>query len=196
MWLLCAVFPFHSSASDAPPPLQLPLLQEHVLRLHAVLVQCPTPNISTAFLYRFDPMSGTMSCALGQCSLCTSIPTPNISTGWWYCLDIVNRYDLYAQMLFSVVFSAVPIIVYGITERDIDSSALLARPHLYAQGTSPPPPLTHYCFPLLSLPPPLLPPLSPLSLPFFPPLRMALAFEKKFLRFVSSTHTHFPAIPL
>jgi hypothetical protein len=37
-------------------------------------------------------------------------------------------------MLFSVVFSAVPVIVYGVTERDVDALPLLNSPHLYAQG--------------------------------------------------------------
>jgi hypothetical protein len=45
-------------------------------------------------------------------------------------------YNVYAQMLFSVLFSAAPIVIYGVTERDIDASVLLTHPHLYAQGSA------------------------------------------------------------
>jgi magnesium-transporting ATPase (P-type) len=62
-------------------------------------------------------------------------------TQFWYNLlcawTMQPMYDLYAQMLFSVVFSAVPIIVFGITERDLEAETLLTRPGLYAQGNNP-----------------------------------------------------------
>ena len=61
-------------------------------------------------------------------------------TQFWYNVvcawTMQPMYDLYAQMLFSVVFSAVPIIVYGVTERDVDALPLLNSPHLYAQGNN------------------------------------------------------------
>ena len=66
-----------------------------------------------------------------MCYACTQFWL-NVMCAW----TMQPMYNVYAQMLFSVLFSAAPIVIYGVTERDIDASVLLTHPHLYAQGSS------------------------------------------------------------